>query len=336
MIRQTPRAELLARLDGIGSRRVEDDDPSFGRVEILDLNEKLASPAAEQAISTRASRMNALAGRAVAKVHRVSRDEHGLHVVEAVTDGVPVSAVLGALETGRLMLADEAILDIAAAVVRSVTALHEVPGGLAHGALTPAHVVLTREGRASLTGGSVAPALEALQVNRDHHWRDFRLALPPAASFPRFDQRADVTQIGALVLSLALRRSLGADDLPRSMGDLVVAATDGKSLAPLRTWLQQALQLHPRGNFGSAPEAGRVLVGVISGAIGRHAGVQSVQTMVGLMCGDPPSRPRPLVRVQPPAPMMPKPLPPVPRMAAEPASSPLDFLRAVLPKLRTT
>ena len=57
-----------------------------------------------------------------------------------------------------------------------------------------------------LTDAVFGPALEGLGRNREQLWREFGLALPASASLPRFDQRSDVTQVGAVVLAIAIRR----------------------------------------------------------------------------------------------------------------------------------
>ena len=117
------------------------------------------------------------------------------------------------------------MLELAGSVVKAVAALHRLPSGLAHGAVTPAHIVLAADGSAVLTDSVFGAALESLEWNREKLWREFHVALPASASLPRFDQRADVTQLGAVVLAIALGRRLRDDEYPRSAADLVIAAT---------------------------------------------------------------------------------------------------------------
>jgi hypothetical protein len=311
------RPEILARQDGFGRWRAASDD-RFGAIEVLTVRPILATPTAEQAIRSRAARMNELGAAEVLPVRGVKRDASGVHIVSAAVSGVPLTAVLSALASGRLTLADEAVLDLAAAIVRAAAALHMRAGTLGHGAMTPAHVILTRQGLVVLTGASFGSALEAMQMNREHHWRAFGVALPPAASWPRFDQRADVTQLGALVLSLLVRRPLATEEYPRAVGDLVAGAGPrGGAGSGVRMWLQQALQLHPRSTFASASEAEQPLVDAIGAAIGRPASAQSIQTMVGLMCGGSKADTEPRVA------------------AADPRRA-HQAVGAVLPKLRTT
>ena len=125
-----------------------------------------------------------------------------------------LSDILAALEFNTLTLADDEVLALAASVVRAAGMMHETLGPLAHGALSPGHAVVTREGSTIFTGAVFGDAIQALKRNREHLWREFGLALPPSASLPRFDQRGDVAQLGTLVLAIGLRRCLGRDEFP--------------------------------------------------------------------------------------------------------------------------
>ena len=50
-------------------------------------------------------------------------------------------------------------------------------GGIAHGAINPAHVLLTNDGRIMLTDCVFGAGLEVLQRNREQLWKDFGLAI---------------------------------------------------------------------------------------------------------------------------------------------------------------
>jgi hypothetical protein len=250
----------IALNDGLGDRWVANQSP-HGRVEVLSLAPALAGhEAAEASIRARASRLADVEGGFFTAVRRVERDAAGVRVVADAAAGVRLSALLARLETGGEILSNAAMVELAGNVVRALAALHKLPGGLAHGAVTPAHVVVAADGSVTLTDGVFGSALESLQWNREKLWREFHLALPAAASLPRFDQRADVTQLAAVVLAIALRRPLRENEYPRCAADLVLAATADTAAAgasALRMWLQQALQLHPRSLFATAVEAER-------------------------------------------------------------------------------
>jgi hypothetical protein len=204
--------------------------------------------------------------------------------------------------------------------------------------LSPSHVLVQPDGTVLLTGAVFGDVLQALQCNREQLWRVFGVALPPSATLPRFDQRADVTQLGALVMAMLLRRTLTASEYPKGVIDLAAAAADSVSVttasrSALRMWLQQALQLHPKAMFASAADAARAFEDVTAAVPGRRAGSVLLQAVVRQMSGEPMpdevAEPRTAVVPLPvPAPAPP---PPVSRLTASVRR--LAFLRSVFPLL---
>ncbi|HEY6360644.1 MAG TPA: hypothetical protein VIX63_06045 [Vicinamibacterales bacterium] len=269
--------------DGLGERWVL-MQPPHGQVEVLTLAPALASHApAEPAIRARAERMADVIAQAVTAVRRVERDAAGMRVVADAVAGIRLSDVLSQLESGGNILPHAGMLELASAVVRALAVLHRLSTGLAHGAVTPAHIVLRPDGTAVLTDSVFGTALESLEWNREQLWREFHVALPAAASLPRFDQRADVTQLGAVVLAIALRRRLRDDEYPRGAADLVLAATADRSAhgaSALRMWLQQALQLHSRSMFPSAVEAQRAFLEIAPAPGPGRAGARAVSALL--------------------------------------------------------
>jgi len=275
------------RQDGFGTRRIE-EIPQTGRVETLVVSPALATPSSEQAIRARAAHLTRLGPGPVGRVIRIERKSSALSVVSLAPDGVTLSDVLAALEFGTLTLSDDEVLELAASVVRGAARMHEALGALAHGALTPAHVVLMRDGATTFTGAVFGDAIQALQRSREQVWREFGLALPASASVPRFDQRGDVTQLGALVLAIALRRSLRRDEFPRGVGDLVMTASIASTLdanSTLRMWLQDGLQLHGRVVFDSAVDAARAFERVLPEDCGDGAEALALRTAILQLCG---------------------------------------------------
>jgi hypothetical protein len=274
---------LYALNDGLGERSVL-MQPPHGRLEVLTLAPALAShAAAEPAIRARAERMAFIAAPAVAAVRRVERDATGVRVFADAAAGVRLSDFLARLESNAAVLPHAAMLELAGSVIRALAALHRLPNGFAHGALTPAHIVLAGDGSAVLTDSVFGAALESLEWNREKLWREFGVALPAAASLPRFDQRADVTQLGAVILAIALRRPLRDDEYPRCAADLVLAATPdaaAPAASALRMWLQQALQLHPRSMFASAVEAERAFADIASAPGLRRVGPKALAALL--------------------------------------------------------
>jgi hypothetical protein len=268
--------------DGLGERWVL-MQPPHGQVEVLALAPALASHApAEPAIRARAERMAGIHAPALAVVRRVERDTAGVRIVADKAAGIRLSDFLAALESNDGVLTHAGMLELAGSVVGAVAALHRLPRGLAHGAVSPAHIVLASDGSAVLTDSVFGAALESLEWNRERLWREFRVALPAAASLPRFDQRADVTQLGAVVLAIALRRPLRDDEYPRSTIDLVIEATSAAApgMSALRMWLQQTLQLHARSAYPSAVEAERAFTEIASAAGARRSGSRSFDAVL--------------------------------------------------------
>ena len=91
------------------------------------------------------------------------------------------SELLAGLEFKTISLSGEELLELASSIVTALATMHERMPAIAHGALTPAHIVLQREGPTVLTGAEFVDALQALQRSREHLWRDFGIALPTSA-----------------------------------------------------------------------------------------------------------------------------------------------------------
>jgi hypothetical protein len=338
VVRRAVPGELYSVDDGLGTRKIESDGRTH--TEILELAPALASqPVVEQAIRGRASRYADLDIRAFAPVRRIERSGASLHVISEMPGGVRLSNLLAHLESTGEVVAESAMLELASLVINAVASLHAWPGGLAHGAINPGHVLLTNDGRVMLTDCVFGAGLEVLQRNRDVLWKEFRLAMPAAASLARFDQQSDVTQMGAVILAIILQRPMRAHEYPRGVTDLIVTATESSSVpgAPgsasaLRMWLQEALQVHPRLAFRSAVEAQRSFADINSRPGSRRAGAMALQVLLQTTCSEPLSQPRVVVNAAhapaPPTPAVPQPPGPEQRR-----SNPFDsILRSVFEK----
>lgn len=275
------------RQDGFGWRSMERDREG-GEVEVLDVSAPLATPASEQAIRTRASRLTACDDSPfLARVVRVTRTGQTLSVRSAVPDAVSLADLLAALEFGTVRASDHAILELTRAMMRALAALHEMPGAPSHGALTPGHLWVRGDGRVMLGGAVFADALQGLQCNREQLWRTFAIAMPFSAGLPRFEVRSDVTQMGALVLATLLRRQLNAAEYPNGVADLVAAGAARYSCGlSLQLWLQQALQLHTKALFSSAVDAGQAYGRIVPQVSGARA---ELRNLVRQMRGDQPT-----------------------------------------------
>ena len=326
------------RHDGFGARH-STCDSYFGPVEVIELSSALGTPAAEQAIRASAARQTDTAAPMLRRIVRIARSGETLTITSIAADGVTLSDLLAALEFGTITLGDEAILALAGAITTAVAAMHVMPGSPAHGALSPSHIVVRPDGSVVLTGAVFGDALEALQFNREQLWRIFGVALPPSASLPRFDQRADVTQLGVVVLALLRRRALTAAEYPKRVIDLVDDATAALAVSPrcrtaLRAWLQQTLQLHAKALFASAADAARAYGDVVADFTDDRAAMQQVQSAVRHVLGVP-------VEPEPVAIPMPSVLraafetpPPRPPEAAVVPAARGSFFRTLFPALR--
>lgn len=338
MVRRAAPGESYSLDDGLGVRRVEGDGRTT--TEVLELSPALASqPVFEQAVRGRASRYADLDIRSFAPVRRVERVGAAVHIVSEVPSGVRLSDLLAHLESTGEVVPESAMLELVSLVINAVASLHAWPGGLAHGAINAAHVVLTNDGRVMLTDCIFGAGLEVLQRNREVLWKEFSLAMPPAASLARFDQQADVTQMGALILSIVLQRPMRKHEYPRGVSDLVVTATESSTVqgAPgsssaLRMWLQEALQVHPRLAFRSAVEAQRSFADINTRPGSRRAGAMALQVLVRTTCGEPLDQPRMVLNTPMQAPAAQAPPPPAPPAQQQRTSAFDSILRSVLPK----
>jgi hypothetical protein len=260
--------------DGLGNRRAA-SDARWGLVEIRELIPELSTPMAELSIRAAAARLSR-SGSVLTPVLGVERQGNAVQVMTGAVAGRRLSEVLTALSTGTLHLPSEAVLELSAMVVTVVRWFHEMPDGPVHGAISPEHLILRENGQLALTDGVFAEAVSRLHWSRDRLWRQFGLALPPAANEAVLDQRGDVAGVAAVVLALLLRRPLREAEYPTATADLIMAAT-----APLpewggamRCWLQQALQL--RAPFSSSEEATSAFSGVLQTATRRREGARAL------------------------------------------------------------
>lgn len=277
--------------DGLGTRTLLTDS-RYGELEMLEVSPDLAtSSAAEQAIRSRAARIAELRGQPCAAVRRVERATGALRVAAQASKGARLSDILLHLESRAGELMAPALIELAAGLAASLAAMHRLPGGIAHGAISPAHVLVASGGGVVLTDCVFGSALATLARTREQFWRDFGLALPSGPDLPRFDQRADVTQLALVVLAMCLRRPLAPGEYPRAVPDLVLSATEGprgSSPTPaLRPWLTRALQLDGRGAFTSAVDAGRALSDIAAGSRERRTAARAIQTLVKGACAQP-------------------------------------------------
>ena len=262
--------------DGLGERRLIVEPSGNGTLEMLCLSGELtAIPSFEFALRERVSRLSSFRhtsyGR-VRSVDRLSDSGSTLALVSECTPGVRLSEILALAERERIPLDINAALCLIRQLVPAVALMHEHAREIAHGAIAPERLVVTPQAHLVIVEYVVGAALEQLRFSHARYWKELRIALPRSAGLPRFDHRADVTQLGVVALSLILGRPLHEDEYPGQVRELLASAWaissrgDLEPLTPgLRSWLARALQLDLRDAFPSALEAMAALDEVLSG-----------------------------------------------------------------------
>lgn len=260
--------------DGLGERAVTLDRTSGDALESLRLRAELtAVPSFEFALRERVGRLANFRHGYYARVRRVDRtpEPDGLALVSDHTPGARLSDILAATAREGLTLDINAALCLIRQLVPAVAMLHQNAREVAHGALGPERIVVTPHARLVIAEYVLGSALEQLRYSHERLWKDFRIAMPTSAGLPRFDHRADVTQIGVTALALILGRPLRDEEYPRRVSDVLAGATETSALggreplgAPLKAWLARAMQLDYRNSFHSALEAQHALDELLS------------------------------------------------------------------------
>ena len=252
--------------DGLGTRRRAVDRARNETVEMLCLRSELtAVPSFEFALRERLGNLAAFSHACyghVRSVERLKDPASTLALVSDVTPGLRLSEMLRLAEASEVTLDIDAALCLLRQLVPAVAMLHENEPDTAHGAIAAERLIVTPGARLIVVEHVMGSALEQLRFSQERYWRELRVAVPRSAGLPKFDHRADVTQIGVVALSLILGRRLHDEEAPSRLGDLVssawaVSTRGGLEPLPagLRSWLMCALQLDPRHSFESAIDA---------------------------------------------------------------------------------
>src|SRR5258706_4979574 len=301
--------------DGLGERRHIADPTGNETLELLCLRRELSAvPSFEFALRERVSRLASFRHEQFARVRSVERlsdRESTLAVGSERTHGTRVSELLANADQRRLALDISSALCLIGQLVPAVAALHESARDVAHGTIGPERLVVRPDGRLLVIEYVLGAALEQLRYPRERDWSELRVALPSSAGLPRFDQRADVTQMCVVALSLILGRPMRDDEYPARIAD-VVASTWAVSprggfepLPPgLRSWLGRALELDGRTGFATAIEARTELDKVLGDVADSAAAQKSLETFLSRYhsTGNTPAppMPRPALTLQPP------------------------------------
>jgi hypothetical protein len=197
----------------------------------------------------------------ILKVDRLNDERGTVALMSEGAPGVRLIEILTDVERGGVVLNLHAALYLTRQLLSAIEVLHEQTR-IGHGAVAPERLFVTPRGRLCCVEYVLGAALEQLKYSRERYWKELRVALPAAVGLPRFDERADLTQIGVVALSLMLARPLNDDEYPARIEDLIASAhwrkADG-SREPLpstfKEWLRRTLQLDARHSFRTVHDA---------------------------------------------------------------------------------
>jgi serine/threonine protein kinase len=265
---------ILTFEDGLGWRyRVDTGADIHTQPEILCFRSDFTNiPSFEFALRERVAALSTFRHDSFARIRGVARlnDELAkLGLVSEFIPGVRLSEMLAETEERALLLDIGTAMSLIRQLLSAVAFLHR-NARVAHGALGPERVIVTREARVFVLEFALGSGLEQLRYSRERHWKDLRIALPAAAGIPKFNECADITQLGTIALSLVLGRPLRDEEYLAGLEDVVASASvhfrpgwSKTASSGLRDWLRRMLQLDPRHSFSTLVAASAALEEVL-------------------------------------------------------------------------
>lgn len=255
--------------DGFGDRLLMFDNAATGPLELLRVRADFAIvPGFEAALRARVERLAAFTHPGFAQVRSVDHLENGegLTVVSSHVAGTRLSELFQSSRPHPGMH-PASVRWALGELVASLAELHRCGSDVAHGTLSPDHIVITSDRHVVITDYVFADALAALRLPVDRLWNEFGLVPTPGADAGALDQRGDVVQAALAVLSLVLGRRISPTEFPSQASQLLDEFTSASNRrAPdvtpaLRAWLAQALD---PGGFRNGGDAERALVAPVS------------------------------------------------------------------------
>src|SRR5262245_35831015 len=249
------------RSDGFGDRLLMFDNTDAVSLELLRFKRELAvSPGFDNALREGVERLSQFRHPAFAEIRAVVYlNEHDLTLVSVHMPGQRLSE----LPTGKLRkgLHPAIVTWIIREITPALAALHSSGPAAAHGALSADRIVFTPEGSLCLVEHPLGAALQRLGQSPTALWHEFGLlTIADERGLARIDARNDVVQLGTVALSMLLGRAISLTDFQGNLPALLdefsamAAASPSAFAAPLRVWLEHALQLSPHP-YRSAADA---------------------------------------------------------------------------------
>lgn len=244
--------------DGLGDRLLMFDNASTAPLELLRVRPDLAhAPGFEQAVRTQFEALSRITHEGLAQTRSIEHlDGDELTVVAVHVDGTRLAELFrpGQVSAG---VPGPVVFRMLGDLLPALACLHGAMPGLAHGALTADHIVVTAERRLVVTDSVFGAALASMRMPAERLWSQFGLVAPDGADTPA-SPRGDLVQLGLLVMGLVLGRKIGPTDYPLHLPALFGQFADRveqQRLDPsmrLVEWTRHALAAD---GFGSAQEA---------------------------------------------------------------------------------
>jgi PEGA domain-containing protein len=249
------------RSDGFGDRLLMFDNTDAVSLELLRFRRELAvTPGFDNALREGVDRLSRFRHAAFAEIRAVVYlNEHDLTLVSVHMPGQRLSE----LPTGKLRkgLHPAIVTWIIREITPALAALHSSGPAAVHGALSADRIVFTPEGRLCLVEHPLGAALQRLGQSPAALWHEFGLlTIGDERGLARIDARNDVVQLGTIALAMLLGRTIALTDFQRNLSALLdefsamASASPSAFAAPLRVWLEHALQLSPHP-YRSAADA---------------------------------------------------------------------------------
>jgi hypothetical protein len=240
------------RSDGFGDRLLMFDNTDSVSLELLRFRRELAvAPGFDNALRESVERLGRFRHAAFSEPRAVVYlDEHDLTLVSAHVSGQRLTE----LSTGKVRrgLHPAIVTWIVQEVTPALAAMHSSGPAAAHGALTADRIVFTADGCLCVVEHALGAPLQRLGLTPRALWREFGvISLADDRGLARLDARNDVVQLGTIALSLLLARVVTLDDVEQHLPVLLdefsatAAASPSAFAAPLRVWLEHALQISP-------------------------------------------------------------------------------------------